>query len=85
MYNLRSKYVHTGIDFGHWLVPNPALMNEIQLGKPVVQDNELKKILARVPTYIGLERVMRFALLRLLHINNVYIHAELDNDKDSVE
>ena len=80
VYDLRSKYVHTGIDFGHWLVPHPAFMNEIQLGMPVVEDKELKKILSRVPTYIGLERAMRFALLRLLHINNVYIHAELDND-----
>jgi Apea-like HEPN len=89
VYDLRSKYVHTGIDFGHWLVPHRAFMNEIQLGKPSVEDNELKKILSKVPTYIGLERVMRFALLRLLHINNVYIHAELDNNicknRESIE
>jgi hypothetical protein len=80
VYDLRSKYVHAGTDFGHWLVPQRAFMNEIQLGTPVVEDKELKKILSKVPTYIGLERAIRFALLRLLHINNVYIHAELDND-----
>lgn len=83
VYDLRSKYVHTGIDFGHWLVPHRAVMNEIQLGVPVVEDKELKKILSKVPTYIGLERAMRFALLRLLHINNIYIHADLDNDTDN--
>ncbi|WP_041739921.1 HEPN domain-containing protein [Calothrix sp. PCC 6303] len=81
VYDLRSRYVHTGIDFGHWLVPHRAFMNEIRLGIPVVDDKELRKILSRVPTYIGLERAVRFALLRLLHINSVYIHAELDNDE----
>ena len=80
VYDLRSKYVHAGIDFGHWLVPSRSIMNEIQLGTPVVEDKELRKILSKVPTYIGLERAMRFALLRLLHINNIYIHTELDND-----
>jgi Apea-like HEPN len=79
-YDLRSKYVHTGIDFGHWLAPRRTFMNEILLGMPVVDDKELKKILSKVPTFIGLERAVRFALLRFLHINDVYIHAELDNN-----
>jgi hypothetical protein len=81
VYDLRSKYVHTGIDFGHWLTPYQSIMNEIQLGEPVIDDKELNKILFKVPTYIGLERIVRFALLRLLHVNDVYIHAELDDDK----
>lgn len=79
VYDLRSKYVHTGIKFGHWLVPQPAFMNEIKLGIPVVDDKDLKKILSKVPTYIGIERVIRFALLRLLHTHGIYIHPELDD------
>lgn len=78
VYDLRSRYVHDGITFGKWLIPHRDLMNEIQLGTPVVSNKELEKILYRVPTYIGLERVVRFALLRLLHTEGVYIHAELE-------
>lgn len=83
VYDLRSRYVHTGIDFGHWLIPYQWCMNEfLPSGRVIdVDDKELKKILFKVPTYIGLERIIRFALLRLLHVNDVYIHTELDNDK----
>lgn len=29
--------------------------NEVQIGQPVMEDKELAKIIARSPTYIGLE------------------------------
>ena len=34
-YDLRSKYVHTGITFGSWINRSTE---EIQLGKPVLAD-----------------------------------------------
>ena len=61
-YDLRSRYVHTGVPFGHWVSPrheNP----EVQMGKPVVPDSNMAKILHRAPLFGGLERVMRCALL----------------------
>jgi hypothetical protein len=42
-YDLRSKYVHTGIDFSHWLVPHRAVMNEIQLRTPPYRGQGVKK------------------------------------------
>jgi hypothetical protein len=69
-YDLRSKYVHTGIPFGHWV----SLFNsEVQLGRPVVEDNELGKILAQAPTLVGLERIVRYCLLRFAEANGGYI------------
>ncbi|MFB0875822.1 hypothetical protein [Sphingobium sp. sgz301303] len=62
-YDLRSKSVHTGRPFGTWI----AARNdgaEVQHGQPVIEeDKELAKILYRAPTFVGLERVLRYALI----------------------
>jgi hypothetical protein len=63
-YDLRSKFVHTGINFGTWVEPRGAQKADIQLGRPIVPDEAFGKILAIAPTFIGLERVVRYALLR---------------------
>ncbi|CAJ4806924.1 Uncharacterised protein [Burkholderia pseudomallei] len=63
-YDLRSKFVHTGINFGKWIEPRGDQRAEIQLGTPVVPDKEFAKILTIAPTFVGLERVVRYALLR---------------------
>ncbi|MFN6527792.1 hypothetical protein [Nostoc sp. ChiSLP03a] len=62
-------------------------INEVSIPglEPNVDDKDLKKVLKRIPTYIGLERIIRFALLRFLHTNGVYIHKDLDDDKDTKE
>lgn len=73
-YDLRSKYVHTGIPFGRWVSLHLAGRNiEVQLGKPVVTDQELGKILAHAPTLVGLERIVRYCLLRFAEENGGYI------------
>lgn len=64
-YDLRSRHIHTGATFGNWI--NPAhlqWLNEVQLGRPVVDDPDLAKALASAPTFIGLERIMRYCLLQ---------------------
>ena len=62
-YNLRSKYVHTGAPFGRWVSLQMGGRNqEVQVGKPVVNDKELSKILEHAPTLVGLERVVRYCL-----------------------
>ncbi|WP_228938241.1 HEPN domain-containing protein [Paraburkholderia saeva] len=63
-YDLRSKFVHTGIHFGSWTAPRGNDCAEIQSGRPVVSNKEFGKILATAPTFIGLERAVRFVLLR---------------------
>jgi hypothetical protein len=112
-YDLRSKYIHTGINFGHHMIPlDRSSPNEVQLyeysvdkpqgrGQPTpleiggtdpeqaaeaeqllqaeagraAQQYRIKKELAKVihlaPTYFGMERIMRYCLLRLIHLNGV--------------
>ncbi len=79
-YDLRSRYVHTGIPFGRWLYPDPKYLNEVQMGTPVVDDDrELQRLLVLSPTFIGMERIMRFCLLRFIHLNALRIDDRLDD------
>lgn len=64
-YDLRSRYVHTGVQFGSWVRPHTRYAEEIMMGTPVLDDNELKKILVKAPNLCGLERIMRYALLKI--------------------
>lgn len=61
-YDLRSSFVHSGYSFGHWISPN-SRGDEVQLGKPVVPDKEMAKVLADAPLFSGLERIIRYVLL----------------------
>lgn len=63
-YDLRSRYVHGGVSFGGWIAPRGKDNAEIQSGKPIVEDKEFGRILTRAPTYVGLERTIRYSLLR---------------------
>jgi len=78
-YDLRSRYVHTGADFGVWVKPR-HFNSEIQLGTPVIDDKELKKILVRCPSLIGMERIMRFCLLRFIHLYGTRVDDRLDGE-----
>jgi hypothetical protein len=62
-YDLRSHNLHRGELVGHWMRSMHG-NNEIQLGRPVVADQGMARVLAEAPTLIGLERVTRYALLR---------------------
>ncbi len=66
-YDLRSTHVHTGVGFRGWVsVPTNGNNNEVPGGgKPVVDDKNFAKVLERAPTLVGIERVVRFCLLRL--------------------
>ncbi len=69
-YDLRSKFTHTGKDFGDWIKPQPRVF-ETQAGKPVVTDKEFAKILAKAPTYLGLERIVRYCILKFMENNEL--------------
>jgi hypothetical protein len=64
-YNLRSRHVHIGAAFGRWINPTRLqCLNEVQFGQPVVDDQDWAKVLATAPTFIGLERILRYSLLQ---------------------
>ncbi|EKB1992660.1 HEPN domain-containing protein [Vibrio parahaemolyticus] len=67
-YDLRSKYVHTGSPFGIWIKPK-GHGSDLQFGRPVVSDTGFGKILARAPTFQGLERFIRYCLLKFMMQN----------------
>jgi len=72
-YDLRSRYVHTGQAFGQWVASRVSgENNEVQIGQPVVDDRKLARILQFAPTYVGLERVIRYCLLRFAQSQGVY-------------
>ncbi|ENZ82857.1 MULTISPECIES: HEPN domain-containing protein [Caulobacter] len=62
-YDLRSRFVHTGQSFAGWVEPSHRL-NDVQGGQPIVNDKDLRKILERAPTLLGLERATRYLILR---------------------
>uniref|UniRef100_B0T903 Uncharacterized protein n=1 Tax=Caulobacter sp. (strain K31) TaxID=366602 RepID=B0T903_CAUSK len=74
-YDLRSRYVHTGKAFGDIVAPRGARLSEVQSGRPIVDDPAFGKILAEAPTFTGLERLVRYGLLR-------FAQASLDADLD---
>lgn len=81
-YNVRSSYVHSGAEFARFVRPMPNFLNETQLGWYTAEgnglDRRLAKALSLAPTYLGLERIMRYCLVRFLHLNGVTIDPRLD-------
>lgn len=78
-YDLRSKYVHTGAPFGGWIEhPIGEENTEIRVGKPVVSDKDYGKILANAPTFVGLERIVRYCILRQFELLGLYSSPEKD-------
>ena len=80
-YDLRSQHVHSGIPFGN-LVSRTLVgeAGEIQVGIPVVGNKDFEKVLAKAPTYFGLERIIRYCLLRFIHTHGVLIDPRLANN-----
>lgn len=64
-YNLRSKYVHTGVSFGRW-VGTSRDHSDLHFGKPELSDSEIAKIFEKAPKFVGLERLMRYCILKFM-------------------
>lgn len=77
-YDVRSEYVHSGASFSVWLDPL-IMQNEIQVGEPVLPESEreLAKLLSKIPTFLGLERLVRFMILRFAHLKIKPLHDRL--------
>ncbi|MBK7490608.1 MAG: hypothetical protein IPI17_00430 [Nitrosomonas sp.] len=80
-YDLRSQHVHSGLPFGKWV---SRMLNgevcEVQIGRPVVGDRAFENVLAKAPTYFGLERIIRYCLLRFIHTHGVLIDSRLAHE-----
>ena len=66
-YDLRSCYVHSGAPFGTWVEPvMGSASGDLQIGKPLVEDKDLGQALAVAPTFLGLERLVRYCVLTFM-------------------
>lgn len=71
-YNIRSKYVHAGTSVKNWLSVNYLNSNEeIISGNPVIENREMAKNISRSPTILGLERIVRYVLIKYLIQNEI--------------
>ena len=73
-YDIRSHYVHTGNSFGDWIAPRESL-EEVLIGLPRLEDAKIAKLLQSAPTYIGLERVIRYCLIRFAERHKLIVDA----------
>ena len=76
-YDLRSQFLHTGTRFGNWATILQQLNSEIG-ARPAYGSTEWKELIHRMPSLIGLERVIRFCLLRFIHQRVAPIHPKLE-------
>lgn len=77
-YDLRSLYVHTGLEFGERIKPIKSIQNEVVIGEINHPTKNAEKALNNTLTFTGLERIIRYALLKLIHDNGVKIDDKLD-------
>ena len=66
-YNVRSQFIHSGKFQAGWMSVNYLHNNEEVIhGDPVIPDKEVRKAIKRSPTFIGMERIARYALIKFL-------------------
>lgn len=71
-YNMRSHFVHAGRFQSNWMAVNFLNNNEeVVHGNPIIGDRETERMVKRSPTFIGMERIMRCALIKFLVKTNL--------------
>ena len=81
-YELRNKYVHSGIPFGKWIHPYSSC-EDIPTGTPNADEDVgqivrgYTEIINNAPTFIGLERTIRYCLLKIMEINDYSVRLNL--------
>jgi len=82
-YDIRSKYLHAGKSFGKYIIPFRNSITEIRVGEipDDIGDSDFRKALNNALLYVGLERIMRFCLLRFIHkFSGIEIDERLNDD-----
>jgi hypothetical protein len=77
-YNWRSLYVHTGEDFSDAVLPMRSILNETQVGLRRFDSATMEEAVLFAPTYLGMERIMRYCLVRFAHLHGITIDPRLD-------
>jgi hypothetical protein len=68
-YDVRSRYVHSGHAFGDWIAPRGDCSEELRHDVPNV---------GAAPTYVGLERVIRYCLVRFAEKHRLIVDVTID-------
>ncbi len=68
-YDLRSRYLHRGERFGRYVTTAWAGRGEIPIGRLQAEDAEFSRVVSRAPTIAGMERIVRYVLLKLGYRN----------------
>jgi hypothetical protein len=66
------------MDFGEEILLLNNFLNQVPLGTPVIENKDFKKAVAFAPTFLGMERVIHFCLLRFIQLNGVNIDPSLN-------
>jgi hypothetical protein len=70
-YDLRSLYVHTGLRFGDWIDPVEGRCGNKETVPQgfadICKEKSLRRLLRSCPTYVGLERLVRYTLHVEMH------------------
>lgn len=74
-YDLRSRYVHVGAKFGFAV----AQKGEVNGGRPQLADKQIEDMAYLAPTIYGMERIVRYCLLRYVHLRGFPIDNRLDD------
>ena len=67
-YDVRSRYVHSGTPFEFPVSPRMLGCSDLTLGRPVLEDRKFAKTLEKSPTFCGLERILRYCLLKRMGV-----------------
>ena len=70
-YDLRSKYLHSGVPFGRWVDPARWRFDR-QPGAPVVDKKTYGRTLELAPLFSGLEQVIRYCVLRFMGTRGLF-------------
>ena len=79
-YDLRSKYVHSGVSFGKWVSPIFGSIDLHGPGKPVIGDRELENTISSAASIAGLERLIRYHILLEIRRLGVSPHSVADGE-----
>ncbi|MYA59937.1 MAG: hypothetical protein F4X40_05185 [Chloroflexi bacterium] len=69
-YDVRSRYVHSGTPFEFPVATTSRFgLSDRTLGRPSLADRDFAKTLEKSPTLCGLERVLRYCLLKRMGVS----------------
>ena len=69
-YDVRSRYVHSGTPFKFPVAATSRFgLSDRTIGRPSLADRDFAKILEKSPTLCGLERVLRYCLLKRMGVS----------------